>query len=443
MSLSEMNSAESMNEAVASKLDELATIEVGRRGFLKGASLAALGVAAGAGLPATAFAQAPAAAPAAPAPAAAPAAPAPFNFPGKDPGLVSLGDNPLNVETPAALLDDDTTPASKFFIRTHGINPEPVADPDAWQLVIDGEVDNPITITVGELKSRYENVTYRMVLECAGNWRSFFVPAASGNQWTTGGVGCAEWTGVRLRDVLNDARPKATAIYTAHHSADRHLSGEAGRAALSRGIPIAKAMDEYTLLVWAMNGEPLPNINGGPLRVLVPGFPGSASQKWIQRIQLREVVHDGSGMTGLSYKLPTQPIVPGTPAAEVDPATFTIIENMPVKSLITSPANGTTITGNRIDIRGAAWDGEDEVASVDISIDGGVTWQPVELQAAKNKYDWRRWTASVEVPAPGYYEIRSRATDSNGRSQSIVPTNWNPSGYGGNSIRQVAVLVTA
>jgi DMSO/TMAO reductase YedYZ molybdopterin-dependent catalytic subunit len=435
----ELNSPDSANEPVAAKLEELASTEIGRRSFLKGASLAALGVAAGAALPRTALAQAPAPA----APAAAPAAPAPFNFPGKDPGLVSLGDNPLNVETPAAMLDDDTTPASKFYIRTHGINPEMPADPDAWQIAIDGEVDNPMTITLGELKSRYENVTYRMVLECAGNWRSFFVPAASGNQWTTGGVGCAEWTGVRLRDVLNDARVRPTAVYTAHYAADRHLSGEPNRQALSRGVPIAKAMDEYSLIVWGMNGEPLPSINGGPVRLLYPGFPGSASEKWIQRIQIREVVHDGPGMTGLSYKVPINPVVPGTPAAEIDPATFAIIESMPVKSLITSPANGTTITGNRIDVRGAAWDGLEEVASVDISIDGGVTWQPVDLQAPKNKYDWRRWTATVEVPAPGYYEIRSRATDSNGRAQSIVPTNWNPSGYGGNSIRPVAVLVTA
>ena len=432
----EANSVDTVNEPVATKLEELASTEIGRRGFLKGASLAALGVAAGAGLPHVALAQAPAAAP------AAPAAPAAFSFPGKDPGLSLLGDSPFVAETPAHLLDDDTTPIDKFFIRNNGQIPAPAADPDAWSIAIDGEVERPLTITLGELKSRFENVTYRMVLECGGNGRSFFIPAARGNQWTNGGVGCAEWTGVRLRDVLAEVGPRPSAIYTAHYGADPHLSGEAGRQAISRGVRLEKAMDEYSLIVFAMNGEPLPNIHGGPVRLLYPGWPGSASEKWLTRIQLRDVEHDGQGMTGVSYRVPIKPMVPG---GEADPANFRILESMPVRSLITSPAHGTTLPAGTtsIALRGAAWDGDNSVEAVHVSIDGGQTWQEVDLQEPRNKYDWRRWTATVEVPSDGYYEIWARATDSTGLMQSHVAANWNPQGYGGNKMANIAVLVQA
>ena len=411
---------------------------IGRRSFLKGAGVAAFGMAVGAA-PSSVLAQAPAA----PAPAAAPAppaAPANLNFPGKDPGLVLLGDNPLVAETPAHLLDDDTTPISKFFIRNNGQIPEPPADPEAWTITIDGEVNTPLQLTLADLKSGFENVTLRMVLECGGNGRSFFIPAARGNQWTNGGAGCAEWTGVRLRDVLQEAGLKPTAIYTGHFGADPHLSGEPGRQALSRGVRIEKAMDEHSLIVFAMNGEPLPTIHGGPVRLLFPGWPGSASEKWLTRIWIRDVEHDGQGMTGTSYRVPIKPMVPG---GEADPANFRILESMPVRSIITNPAHGARLPAGTttISLRGAAWDGDKAIETVHVSTDGGQTWQEANVQEPRNRYDWRRWTADVTVPSDGYYEIWARATDANGLTQPHVATNWNPQGYGGNRMHQVAVLI--
>ncbi len=415
-----------------------------RRAFLRGVAATAVGAAAVGTIPATALAQAPAVpAPAAPA-AAAPAAPAPFSFPGKNPELVVLGDNPLNVETPAHLLDDDVTPYANFFIRTHGTIPELPANPDAWEITVDGEVNTPMTITLADLKSRFENVTLFQVLECAGNGRAFFVPAASGNQWTHGAVGCAQWTGVRVRDVLNAAGVKASAVYTAHYGSDAHLSGDPTRIPLSRGVPIAKALDENSLIAFAMNGEPLQQTSGGPVRLLYPGYPGSASQKWLTRIWVRDVVHDGPGMTGLSYKAPITPIVPGTPADKIDPANFATIVTMPIRSLITSPATGTTLpAGTRsVALRGAAWAGEGQsVEAVELSADGGKTWHAASLGGQRNAYDWKRWTAEVPVPTDGYYEIWTRATDANGAVQPYVATNWNPSGYGGNRMHEIAVLI--
>jgi DMSO/TMAO reductase YedYZ molybdopterin-dependent catalytic subunit len=353
-----------------------------------------------------------------------------------------LGDKPLVAETPEHLLDDDTTPIGKFFIRNNGQPPDAAKEGDTWKFTIEGEVDNSLELSVGDLKSRFKGdiKTFRTVLECGGNGRSFFSPAARGNQWTNGGAGCAEWTGVPLGVVLKAAGVKAAAIYTAHYGRDLHLSGDEKKDSLSRGVPIAKAMDEHTLLAFAMNGEPLPNIHGGPLRLVAPGYPASASHKWLSRVVLRDKVHDGQGMTGTSYRVPIKPMVPG---GKADEANFKIMESMPVRGIVSNPANGTKLPAGTksLALRGAAWDGEHGVKQVDVSIDFGATWQPAMLAAARNKYDWRRWTANVALPSDGYYEVWVRATDTNGVAQPHIAGNWNPQGYGGNPMHRVAVLV--
>lgn len=359
---------------------------------------------------------------------------------GKHPGLSVIGDRPFVAETPEHLLDDDTTPLDKFFVRQNGIPPEPAADPEAWELTIEGEVDTPLTLTLADLKSRFENVTYRMVLECGGNGRSFFEPQARGNQWTNGGAGCAEWTGVRLRDVLNAAGIKSSAIYTAHYGVDSHLSGDAERQVISRGVRLEKALEEHAMIIWGMNGEDLPHIHGGPVRLMIPGWPGSASHKWVNRIVLRDVEHDGPGMTGTSYRVPATPMIPGQ---EPDGVEFLVMESMPIRSIISSPSNGTSLpAGTReVALRGAAWNGDTGVAAVHVSKDFGANWQEVDLAAPRNRYDWRRWTATVDLPSDGYYEIWVRATGEDGIAQPHIAGNWNPQGYGGNPMHRIAVLV--
>lgn len=372
---------------------------------------------------------------------AQPRGPQMLDFPGKEKGLVVLGDRPLVAETPEHLLNDDTTPISKFFIRNNGQTPQPFTEGDAWRLTIDGEVNTPLNVTLGELKSRFPQKTFRMVMECGGNGRSSYQPPARGNQWTNGGAGCAEWTGVSLADVLKAAGVKPSAVYTGHYGADTHLSGDAARDVLSRGMPIAKAMDEHTLLVWGMNGEPLPAIHGGPLRLVVPGWPGSLSHKWLRRIWIRDKEHDGAGMGGTSYRIPTVPIVPGSnPDGKTN---FKNMESMPTRSVITSPANGTRLAaGTRsIALRGAAWAGENTVTDVSVSADAGQSWQKMTLAPPKNRYDWNRWTGTVAVPTDGYFELWVRATDSRGLMQPHVATNWNPQGYGANALHRIAVLV--
>ena len=304
--------------------------EPSRRGFLNGAGLAAMGAAVGGAIPFAAnmpsglipAAMAQGAAPSAPPAAPAKKGPTYLSFPGKSDKLVVIGERPLVAETPEHLLDDDTTPIEKFFIRNNGQIPEAAKEPDKWKFTVEGEVNKKLELTLGELKSKFKPQTRRFVLECGGNGRSFFSPPASGNQWTNGGAGCAEWTGVRLADVLKSAGVKPSGIYTAHYAADLHLSGDASKPTLSRGVRTAKAMDPDSMIVWAMNGQPLPNIHGGPVRLLYPGWPGSASQKWLTRIVIRDKEHDGPGMGGTSYRLTINPMVPGSKA---DPKNFKIL----------------------------------------------------------------------------------------------------------------------
>lgn len=357
----------------------------------------------------------------------------------KSPELVTLGDRPLVAETPAQLLDDDITPTALHFIRNNGQLPEPPTDPDGWTLAVDGEVETPLAMTLGELRQRFENVDLAFVLECGGNGRTQFVPPARGNPWTTGGVGCARWTGVRLADVLAAAKPKPSAIYTAHYGADPHLSGDPEKRALSRGVRLAKAAEPHTLLAFAMNGEALPDVHGAPLRLIVPGWTGSASQKWLTRIQLRDVEHDGQGMKGTSYRVPATPIVPGS---ENDGAGFRILESMPVKSLITRPADGSRLAASpgTVDVHGHAWAGDLEVAEVWTTIDFGQSWQQAELAPPPNRYAWQGWRTTVTLPSAGYFEIWARAVDSEGKSQPFAAPNWNPGGYGGNAYHRIAIL---
>ena len=418
-----------------------------RRGFLNGAGLAAMGAAVGGAIPFAAGMPAglvPAALAQGTAPASgsapAPKGPQPLNFPGKDPGLSVLGDRPLVAETPEQLLDDETTPTAKFFIRNNGQIPEAAANADAWKITVDGEVNNKLELSLGDLKRRFQPRTYRMVLECGGNGRSFFSPQARGNQWTNGGAGCAEWTGVPLAEVLKAAGLKDTAKYTAHYGADPHLSGDSSKETLSRGMPIPKAMEEHGLLVWQMNGEALSNIHGGPLRLVIPGWPGSLSHKWLTRIWIRDKEHDGQGMTGTSYRVAINPMVPG---GKADDKNFRILESMPVRGIVTNPANGARLpAGTReVNLRGAAWAGDLAVSRVDVSNDFGATWTPASLAQPKNRYDWQRWTAALKLPSDGYYELWVRATDANGRMQPHTAGNWNPQGYGGNPMHRVAVLV--
>jgi DMSO/TMAO reductase YedYZ molybdopterin-dependent catalytic subunit len=357
-------------------------------------------------------------------------------MPTKD-GLTLLNDRPINAETPAELLDDNITPTNRLFVRNNGTVPANTSAKD-WTLTIDGFVDNPLTLSIDDLRSQFEVVTMALQLECGGNGRSAFVPPASGNQWTTGAIGCSEWTGVRLKDVLNKAGVKSNVIYTAHYGTDGHLSGDPKKIPISRGIPIAKAMTDNVLIAFQQNGADIDILNGAPLRLVVPGWPGSCSHKWLTRIELRDVVHDGPKMTGRSYRVPAYPVAPGTDVPIED---FVIMGRMPVKSLVTFPANGKAVSGLKTDVRGHAWAGDRSIDMVEVSIDFGASWEKVELDAPVNDGAWQNWRGQVNFPMAGYYEVWARAMDSEGEFQPHA-ISWNPRGYNNNTMHRVGLSVS-
>ncbi|MBT8107226.1 MAG: sulfite oxidase [Gammaproteobacteria bacterium] len=405
-----------------------------RRGFLTKGSLVAMSAAVGASIP---FAHL---MPQGLIPAALAQTDEPFVIPGKD-GLVVLNDKPVNAETPAHLLDDRVTPASRLFVRNNGIPPvTDDVDVDAWELSFGGEsIERELTLTVADLKEKFEHHTYQLQLECGGNGRSEFVPPASGNQWSTGAVGCPQWTGVRLRDVLDYVGYREDAVYVAYYGADTHLSGDPDKAPISRGAPIEKALQDECLIAWAMNGEDIPLMNGYPLRLVISGWPASAAGKWLRKIVVRNQVHDGPKMTGTAYRVPCEPVAPGT---EVPDEEMCIIESMPVKSLITLPKSGLTHQlAETLPMRGHAWAGDRAVVAVHVSMDFGATWQEMQLEKPVNRFAWQHWNGEVSFPEPGYYEVWARATDDAGRSQPMVLPGWNPKGYLNNACHRIAVQV--
>ena len=407
---------------------------VSRRGFLKKGALALMGSVLGANI---VFADR---MPAGLIPAALLEPEADFAITGKDPGLIVLNDRPLNMEAPAHLLDDAVTPASRFFVRNNGIPPKDI-NLSTWTLIIDGEAaQKKVVLSLSDLKSKFKAYTYHLTLECGGNGRSEFYPPAKGNQWTTGAVGCATWTGVRLKDVLQYAGIKSNAVYIGYEGRDTHLSGEPGKLAISRGVPMKKALEAESLIAWQMNGKDIPLDNGYPLRLVFGGWPASCSGKWLSRIRIRDRVHDGPKMGGSSYRVPCKPVEPGSKVKDED---MCIIESMPVKSLITYPKTGATISkGQTLSLRGHAWAGDRAVSEMHISIDYGTTWKRVQLQSPKNRLAWQQWSGKINFPKKGYYEVWARAVDSSGKSQPMVVPNWNPKGYLNNACHRIAVKVT-
>ncbi|GMN05807.1 sulfite oxidase [Croceitalea sp. MTPC5] len=365
--------------------------------------------------------------------------PDPFKMFGLDDEMAVLNDRPWNIEAKAHLLDDKVTTNKAMFIRNNGLIPENI-DAGTWTLRIDGEsAKQEKTYTLAALKSKFQQYTYQLTLECGGNGRSEFDPPAKGNQWTVGAVSCATWTGVRLRDVLEDAGIKDDAVYIGYHAADVHLSRDPEKEPISRGVPMAKALQDETLLAFQMNGTAIPLAHGYPLRLVAGGWPASVSGKWVNRISIRNKVHDGTKMTGTAYRVPCNTVAPGEKVSDGD---MCIIESMPVKSLITYPKSGAILKqGRKLNIRGHAWAGELEVARMEYSIDFGATWKECPIEKPVNRLAWQHFSARIGFPKKGYYEVWARATDSQGVGQPMVLPGWNPKGYLNNACHRIAIKV--
>jgi sulfite oxidase len=384
-----------------------------RRQFLKQASQAAFAVAAGPPIISQVFAQTRA-----------------VKFPGED-GLVLRSFRFIDLESPVEYFNTWLTPVPHFFVRNHMFEPSEL-DLGEWRLTIGGEVEKPLTLSYADLRKMPAHSVVN-TLECAGNGRAFYRPQLPGIQWGKGAVGTARFSGPRLRDVLQRAGVKPSGKHLMFRGRDE-VPGKV--PPFIRSIPIEKALDRDTLIAMHMNGSPLTKHHGFPVRLLVPGWVGSASCKWLAELRVLETEFAGNFMSP-GYRMPNQPLQPGqTPAAnDTHPVTA-----LTVKSVIAGPIDGARLKPGRITVHGAAWAGEAGIAKVDISTDGGATWIGATVAHEHAHYAWRLWSYEWNVAKAGDYGIMSRATDSLGRIQPAA-ASWNPGGYLNNSIDRVSVHV--
>jgi DMSO/TMAO reductase YedYZ molybdopterin-dependent catalytic subunit len=338
-----------------------------------------------------------------------------------------MSSKPLNAETPAEHLRSWITHNSAFFDRNQGAIPPRRIPIEKWSLFVAGEVESSLTLSFDEIL-RLPRAIAANTIECSGNGRSLLPEKASGNPWTVGGVGNAVWGGVWLREVLSRAGLKAKARHVAFEGSDKPL-GTSGTKFV-RSIPIEKAMDS-TLLAYEMNGEPLPLKHGYPLRALALGWTGANCVKWLNRIMVLDRPFEGFFMDKV-YRLFQK---------GQEPESGEVVTGMKLKSIITQPAPGATVSPGAVVILGAAYAGESEVTKVEVSLDGGILWQQSELIGPREPYAWRQWQAVWVAAEPGEYSIMARAMDGEGNLQPMHAT-WNARGYGNNGIVEHAVCFT-
>jgi DMSO/TMAO reductase YedYZ molybdopterin-dependent catalytic subunit len=354
------------------------------------------------------------------APLSAQTPPAPI--PGKE-RLIVRSPRPINLEAPLRELTTDVTPYDLFFVRNNYDGPE--IDPAQYVLKVGGEVENPLTLRLDDLR-RMEQITQTITLECAGNGRSFHNPKASGIQWENGAVGTAVWKGVRLADVLRMARPRPAARHVVPNGNDAPPTPQAPD--FIRSHPLWKGMEPHTMIALEMNGKPVPHLHGGPARLIMPGWIGSASIKWLTELTLADKEWNGPFMQR-SYRSP-----------RVDDAKQSYsLQSLECKSVIVSPADGGQFAAGPQKAFGFAWAGEGTIVAVDVSTDGGASWAPAALVGEDSRYAWRRWEYALDAK-PGQHTIMARASDSLGRFQP-ASRPADPQGYRWNVIHAVRVSV--
>ncbi len=354
--------------------------------------------------------------------------------PGETGPLTVRVSRPFDAETPPREFVSFLTPNHRFFVRSHFGPPPPerIAESE-WKLRVAGLVEASKELTFRDIK-RLEAVTVTAVLQCSGNGRGFYRPRIPGVQWERGAVGNAQWTGVRLRDVLRLAGIRKDARHVQFQGADRPPVPSV--PLFTRSIPLEKALHPDTILAYEMNGRPLPLLHGAPLRVITPGWMADSCTKWLTDITLLSEESDGYYMQ-TAYRLPLDPIEPGAAAESLRTRP---VETMVVKSLIAAPAEGATVPLAPVMIQGVAWSGESKVLTVDVSLDEGKSWQPARFVGKEQPYAWRQWQLAWTPRVPGSVSILCRATDETGAVQPLT-SSWNPGGFLWNGWDRVPVTV--
>jgi sulfite oxidase len=339
---------------------------------------------------------------------------------------------PFNAETNRASLISSVTATDAFYVRGHGAVPE--LDPDTWRLRVDGLVDRELNLSLETLREAFVEQTLTATLQCAGNRRAGLVAVRDipgEAPWGPGATGTATWTGVALADVLALAGPRADAAHVGFEGAD--LSPEAKPAQLFGGsVPLDKACRSEVLLAWAMNGAPLPPVHGAPVRVVVPGYIGARSVKWLTHVELRSEPWPGY-FQNVVYRLlaPEQTVGPGVGMP---------LGLVALNSDVLAPQDGADVPAGGVEVRGYAFAGGDRhVTRVDVSTDAGRGWRQAELLDDLGRWAWRHWRITLEL-SPGEHRIVVRAWDSSAATQpEDEAALWNPKGYVNNARPHISV----
>lgn len=370
--------------------------------------------------------------------AAVPAIPSLFSAPAWVPadktktGMIVRSTRPEDLEMMIDGFNTDITPIERFFVRSHHYTPK--VDLATWKLKISGLVDKPIELTFEQIQ-KMPKVEVVSVLECAGNGRAFFEPSMAGMQWEHGAAGNAKWGGVRLAEVLKLAGVSTNAVEVCFDGADVPVGTQSD---FQRCLPISKAMAQESMLVYEMNGEPLPTSHGFPLRLVVPGWAGDCWVKWLTGIKVLDKPFEGFYMK-TAYRHPGKAVKPGT---AVDPALMQPVTRLRPKSVISYPENGMQVeVGKTLNIRGVIWTGGGAPMNIGrISVDGGSRWEDVRPVTYNGEYAWRTVNYTITPEAEGYMRILLYVGDNTGDLQPHIQA-WNPSGYNWNVVHQIGVEV--
>jgi DMSO/TMAO reductase YedYZ molybdopterin-dependent catalytic subunit len=357
-------------------------------------------------------------------------------LPGKRP-LIKRAFRPPNFETPLTSLRAQFTPNDAFFVRYH-LASIPNVDARTWRLRVAGaSVKRPLELSLDDLERGFEHVKLAAVNQCSGNRRGLFTPRAGGVQWTYGAMGNAIWGGVRLRDVLNRAGVNADALEVVLDGADQQVLP--ATPDFVKSVPIERALDEHTLIAFEMNGQPLPQWNGAPVRLVVAGWTATYWVKHLTSIRVEPKAFDGFWMKS-AYRIPTGKF-PGARFASQENEQTTPITEILINSLVTSHTDGERLVrGKPAELAGWAWDGGNGISTVEISLDQGQSWRPAQLGEVPSAYSWRGFRMALDTSKAGPVHIAVRATGRNGARQPEKLTP-NPAGYHHNIIQTLTLEV--
>ena len=331
---------------------------------------------------------------------------------------------------PLEALRYDLTPPGLHYVLVH--YDIPAANAATWQLSVDGCVEQPLAFGLTELRAMGRE-TVRVTLECAGNGRAGLNPRPISQPWLLEAVGTAEWTGVPLADLLNAAGLREDAVDVVFTGAD-HGFERGVEQDYQRGLTVTQALDAGAVVAWEMNGHPLPPQHGYPLRLVVPGWYGMASVKWLRSIEV--IDHEFTGyQNAVAYRFRRVPDDAGEPVTRIEP-----------RALLIPPGHPDFMSRNRfvaagtVTLHGRAWSGWAPIERVEVSVDAGASWQDAKLDAESNDLAWRSFEFDWEA-RPGEHVLTSRAYDASGRAQP-VEAPWNRGGFANNSAQRITVLVT-